>query len=422
MAANHEYLFSGAKFAVYTWYGCEVETTGPTLVAYQSSETPMIQYVNSHSQLEARRTRALEELQTGRGAANGPRVIVVGPPDSGKTALACILAAYAVRMGRTPTYVDLDVSAGQITVPGVLAAAAMDQTTLSIEEGFTLAAPLVFHYGHTHPADNPELYKLLVEELASAVEQRQTNDPEARTAGLVVNTCGWIEGVGYQLLLHAVGALAADVVLVMGHDRLYADLTAGLPDAVVVVKVPRSGGVVQRDVEYRRRERATRIREYFYGAGAGGAAAGAGGGSGGPLGRPAAAPPLSPSVLELKLDDVRVYRVGGAQISDSMLPLGQASLLGPTRVARVRPTAELTHSLLAVCHPVLTPDGTVVGQEVAGGEDDERAAQELLRSNAAGFVYVTEVNMETRRMTVLTPCPGALPSNYLFVGNIKWAE
>lgn len=48
--------------------------------------------------------------------------------------------------------------------------------------------------------------------------------------------------------------------------------------------------------------------------------------------------------------------------------------------------------------------------------------QELLNSNTAGFVYVTEVDMEKRRLAVLSPCPGSLPSRFLLAGTVKWQE
>ena len=45
---------------------------------------------------------------------------------------------------------------------------------------------------------------------------------------MVVNTMGWVDGLGYELLLHAVAALRADVVLVVGQDRLYSQLSSEL--------------------------------------------------------------------------------------------------------------------------------------------------------------------------------------------------
>ena len=45
-------------------------------------------------------------------------------------------------------------------------------------------------------------------------------------AGMVINTMGWVEGLGFQLLMHAIQAMQADVVLVVGQDRLFQQLQA----------------------------------------------------------------------------------------------------------------------------------------------------------------------------------------------------
>ena len=49
---------------------------------------------------------------------------------------------------------------------------------------------------------------------------------DARAAGWLINWMGWVDDAGYDLLRHAVTALEVDVVLVVGHDRLYARLQA----------------------------------------------------------------------------------------------------------------------------------------------------------------------------------------------------
>ncbi|CAN0151340.1 unnamed protein product, partial [Discosporangium mesarthrocarpum] len=288
------------KAAVFTWYGCTLETRGWVESMYVSGDTPMKSFVNTHAQLEARRDKALQALQSGSPTATGPRVMVVGPTDSGKSTLSGILAAYAVRLGRCPTFVDLDVGQGQVTMPGVISAAALDSNSLSIEEGFSLTAPLVFFYGHTSLTENPELYKHLVERMADCINKRLATDVDASSSGVIFNTCGMVEGVGLDILAHAIGAFSVDIVLVMGNDKLYAHMVATLntgPGGVTVVKVPRSNGVVQRDQKYRRAARARRAREYFYGAGGVGGGGGEGAG-GGPM------PSLSPTSLRLSFSDV----------------------------------------------------------------------------------------------------------------------
>lgn len=74
--------------------------------------------------------------------------------------------------------------------------------------------------------------------------------------------------------------------------------------AVVVVKLPRSGGVVERGRDHRRHARYARIREYFYGADRG----------------PGVPPALSPVSTTVPFDDVVIVRVGGTVVR-APLPL-----------------------------------------------------------------------------------------------------
>lgn len=49
---------------------------------------------------------------------------------------------------------------------------------------------------------------------------------QARASGIVINTMGWVEGLGYQLLLHSCKTLKVDVILVVGQERLYSQMAA----------------------------------------------------------------------------------------------------------------------------------------------------------------------------------------------------
>ncbi|KAG5527509.1 hypothetical protein RHGRI_028419 [Rhododendron griersonianum] len=65
---------------------------------------------------------------------------------------------------------------------------------------------------------NEDLYKVLVKELAQILERQFAGNAESRAAGIVINTMGWIENIGYEsLLLHSIDALKANVVLVLGQ-------------------------------------------------------------------------------------------------------------------------------------------------------------------------------------------------------------
>jgi polyribonucleotide 5'-hydroxyl-kinase len=68
MALNKEYYFKDQNIAVFSWYGCTLESNGSDGSLYQTDSTPMVAYVNTHVQLEAKRDVAFAN------AENGPRV------------------------------------------------------------------------------------------------------------------------------------------------------------------------------------------------------------------------------------------------------------------------------------------------------------------------------------------------------------
>ena len=39
---------------------------------------------------------------------------------------------------------------------------------------------------------------------------------------------GWVDGLGYQLLLHSIDVMHANVVIVLGQERLYSQLSSAL--------------------------------------------------------------------------------------------------------------------------------------------------------------------------------------------------
>jgi len=63
------------------------------------------------------------------------------------------------------------------------------------------------------------------------------------SSGLIINTCGWVKGKGYQHLTHIALAFEVDVILVLDQERLYNELVRDMPDFVKVVLLPKSGGV-----------------------------------------------------------------------------------------------------------------------------------------------------------------------------------
>jgi len=348
LCRDRTYVFQGGQAtAVYTWHGCQVTLQGKTEVAYTSTDSPMIIYLNNHVALEQMREKA---EKTGQ---RGPRVLVVGPQDVGKSTVCRILLNYAVRMGRAPIFVDLDVGQGEISVPT------------------TLGANLV-----ERPADNLTLYNLIISKLAAAVDLRCKANRKACVSGVIVNACGWIRGGGYQSILTAVKEFEIDVVLVLDQERLFKELERDLPKYVKCVLQPKSGGVIERTPEYREEARKRATRSYFYG----------------PRGK------LYPHTFDVKISEVKLYKIGAANISASMMPAGMRAEDMSLKPILIQPGNQIVNKLFSLSMAT--------------------SVEELVSTNVAGFVIITSVDLDRGTLKVLAPSPRPLPKGILLQTDI----
>ncbi|KAJ2754551.1 Cleavage polyadenylation factor subunit clp1 [Coemansia pectinata] len=375
------YSFSGENGVVFSWEGCTLTVIGECQSAYVAGETPMDSCINVHMALQQLRVQARSD------SANGPRVIIVGPDDSGKTSLARTLINYAVRMGETPLYVDLDPMDASVTVPGTVSVTPMSKT-VDIETGFMSYAmsssagppdtPLVWQFGHEQPTDNAELFNLLVDRMAAAIGRHTANNSQSATSGLFVDTRGFTDAAKCETIDHAISALGITTLLVVGSERMYS-LLSNRPfakEGVTVIKMARSGGTVDRSAMFRQQYNSRIIQQYFYGT---------------------PKEPFSSFSTVANFQEIRILRVGEDSIApSSTLPLGETRMLTDTSVLAVEPDEALTHSILAVTDASMDLEG----DSVAGMQ-------------ALGFVNVTVVDMEKKRLILISPVPGRLPKQVL---------
>merc|ERR1719204_2465407 len=211
----------------------------------------MIVYINTHANLDNMRRAAakqIEEFKT-EGVKNildppacqsmdevhrimkeqsstfGPRVLIVGPKDCGKTTLTKILANYAVRLGRKPTLVDLDVGQNMICIPGTVAAVSLERP-MDVETGLDVVSPIVFFHGDPSPNTKLQLFHKCITNLSNVVKKRLVRNLTARSSGVIINTSGWVnDEKARQSILHTASAFAVNVILVIDHDRLHSFLT-----------------------------------------------------------------------------------------------------------------------------------------------------------------------------------------------------
>jgi polyribonucleotide 5'-hydroxyl-kinase len=221
LAEKHTYTFRGTKASIFTWHGCQLEVSG-VCEEYVAQDTPMIPYANTHFALEKLRDEASEK------GGEGPKVLVVGPNNAGKTSLVKILAAYAIKLGRQPMVINADNREGMLSVPGSLTATPFS-SIIDVEQGWgssptsgpspvPVKLPLCYYYGLPSPEDNTSMFKLVLTRLALAAASRLTADPAVRETGMIIDTPGVMaQGKeGYDLISHIVREFSGE----SGHPIL----------------------------------------------------------------------------------------------------------------------------------------------------------------------------------------------------------
>eukprot|EP00177_Eucheuma_denticulatum_P008455 GFKZ01015376.1.p1 GENE.GFKZ01015376.1~~GFKZ01015376.1.p1 ORF type:complete len:436 (-),score=50.09 GFKZ01015376.1:311-1618(-) len=370
----------GLNAAVFTWHGATLSLAAPpSVMAYTATDTPMPAYISAHYILQSRREMA---RVTG---VPGPRCVVVGPRDCGKSTLVALLAAYCVKVNGSVTLADMDPSgcgAGGV-VPGAITLGLVKR--LDLESGGLVHRKVVsMMVGHGSPRHNRTVSDKVFDTMGTVLDSFVTKKETDPFTGCIVDTSGDVEGAdGTASVIAVIRALRADVVFVLGAERLYASVSKEFEQSETeTVLLAKSGGVVSRDDATRMAMRARRIKEYFYGLDN----------------------RLSPFSTVLDFADVKVLKVGGvaAVVPDSVLPIGACSTLDPLKPLKVTMLAETLHKILGVSQALVE--------------------EEVLTAPVYGFVHVVKVDHDRNTMTILAPSPGKIPSNFLLAGDTKWIE
>lgn len=429
------------KAAVFTWHGCTLEVTGHATTEYVAEETPMVSYVNCHAALEQMRVKASIARRSNTTASiegGPPHVLILGAENSGKTTLCKVLLNYGLRAGQSwsPLVVNLDTWDGAWTVPGTLSAshlgAPIVTTTGANPYGSTITSapgslssaallPLVFWFGHLEPKQNLDYMRHLIHTLALKLEQHSQDYAESASSGLFIDTPAAFANPSqsqgqstekYALVNACVEAFHVNTIIVMGNEKLTVEMQKRYADSngrVSVVKLPRSGGVVEIDSSCRRRLASHQLRSYFYGA------------------RhsdrkdreedgdfdPEAA--LAPTSSVVRFNDLRIYRIGEESLApSSALPIGASRVISTIQPVLVDPSSpmhqsRLLHGVLALLAPVPATSNL---------ED----VSQLLERNVSGFVVITGIDQEQKTLTVLAPSAVSLEGRVAILGSIEWQE
>ncbi|CAK7205399.1 Cleavage polyadenylation factor subunit clp1 [Sporothrix eucalyptigena] len=442
LAANQTYSFAGTQSKILTWHGCEIEVDGACdseeVVAggVKASEgttagvSPMISYMNLHMLLASQRATAAS-MPRGNPAATGPRLLVCGPPHSGRTSLVRTLTAWATKMvsvatpsqlqHQQPCVVNVDPREGMLSLPGTLSAAVF-ATLMDLEtEGGSgwggapssgpsavpVKLPLVYNYGYARPSDAPDLYWGLVTRLAGAVSSRMSEDAAVDASGLLIDTPAVTADpsgkdsslMSIDSLVHIIEEFSVNLIVVLGagdesnaiHQALttrFKDESTTLGEPVQIVQLDASDGVVNRSDSLEQQQREACIKEYFFGD---------------------AKRTLSPYTQQVDADTLTVFRLPPADNADNGEEGAEdgagdeEGAIGEHNLEKVDAGPSLAHWTLSVMN--------------AGLHDPPDVIQ---HATVLGFVYVAEVDAERRKVRILAPVSGRLGDRPLVFG--RWPE
>ncbi|KAF2861763.1 hypothetical protein K470DRAFT_214187 [Piedraia hortae CBS 480.64] len=379
LALNVLYNLAGHNGSIFAWQGCTMEIAGEAESEYCAQETDYaLEWLNTHG--------LLEELREQPG--DGPRVLVVGPNNTGKSSLVQCLAAWGVRMKHQPSVINLDPREGLLCPPSGLTLATI-ATPPDPEHGFGISpiacptlvpvqTPLVYSFPFQSIASNTEFYKSLLTRMALSMTSKMEENRKVKHGGFIIDTPGELNDPkgNYQVISHIVSEFSINAILSIGSERLYNDLNRKFGAATTVLKLSRPGGVVDRDAAHMKLLRRKQTIEYFFGSKRDDQV-------------------LSPHTHAMTFGEITIYRAKSqTQQSrgyttnndfDDYEPQSPASAAG---LEVIEPSVGLTGSLIAV---KLCP--------AASGEVSVRD------SAVMGFLYVDDVDMEKKLIKFLSPHP-----------------
>ncbi|KAI0797538.1 hypothetical protein C8Q75DRAFT_738679 [Abortiporus biennis] len=450
-------FYEECKAAVYTWRGCTLEVTGQPSVEYISEETPMSAYSNLHIAFEAMRVKALlhtrittypdtataqDIADDSDGPSDAPRILILGPECSGKTTVTKLLLNYATRAGQgwSPMLVNVDPSEGGPMLPGAISVTPISfpiytstpahclgsaETTAPTHIPSNSLLPLGYWYGHAQTKRNPLLLDRLIRNLGENIWDRWDTDTQGKASGLIVDTpssfaasSGSSNDHRNSLIKACVDAFRINVILVVGHEKLNVEMQRTYGNNISVVKIPKSGGVVELDALYRSRIHKYQMHSYMYGERITlpkGLAQPTSTSANSILiaGEPYSDFTLSPSSTIVPFGDLSIWRIGEETMAPtSALPIGATRVVSEMQPLLVDPSQSgsgLYNSLLAIIAPP-NPD------------ESERYDEEILDLHIVGFIVISSIDIPNKRMTVLAPSQASLVGKTAIVGSFEWQE
>ncbi|KAI7905566.1 Pre-mRNA cleavage complex II protein Clp1-domain-containing protein [Cokeromyces recurvatus] len=164
--------------------------------------------------------------------------VVCGAKDTGKSSFSRYLINRLLAKYKRVAYIETDVGQSEFTPAGLLTLHYVTQPVLGPSYTHQHLEPeRSFFLGSTSPRHDPDYYLACIYEL---IEHWRQEDMD--TTPLVVNTQGWVSGVGYNLLLNIIRKVIPTDIFMMYHPlfeyknlppTFQSDVTMPSPDNLI---------------------------------------------------------------------------------------------------------------------------------------------------------------------------------------------
>jgi len=152
-----------------------------------------------------------------------PIIVLAGSKGAGKSTFSRILANRLLTTAGLDSVAYLDVDPGQpeFSPPGIISLSVLNSPILGPPFTHTISPTRSHHIGYTSPREDPAHYIRAIIDLLSVHRQSHPTVP------LLINTAGWIKGLGLELLQDILShSQATDVVFLSGGAQAVSEIIA----------------------------------------------------------------------------------------------------------------------------------------------------------------------------------------------------
>lgn len=194
-------------------------------------------------------SNAAEAITNNSNSSNPPSVFVCGPKNSGKTTFSRHLLNVLLQRYSKVAYLDTDVGQTEFTPPGLLSLTVVDKVTPDLTIPCLKTPDRCFFFGDISSKRNPTAYLTFIFSLYDHYRKeyymKSTTDcQDSAGLPLVINTPGWVKGIGYEILVDMLKYMSPTHVVKICISSEIKNLPAGVfwldegnADKVTVIEI-----------------------------------------------------------------------------------------------------------------------------------------------------------------------------------------